>query len=194
VIAWSTWCGGTLYQMLVVVPIWSSDPPRSVREFFGGTDYARTVRRFFGPPFMVARALPIAIALGLAWDLPEHQCALALALGCVIGAIVHTRVWVYPMNAVLIDRAGAGLTASEVKALARSWIAHDRMRFAVGCVALASLLWAFQLPMPGVNASPVRKAAASDPACDGVDPAEAFLFMGGKELQQLAERCTPQAQ
>ena len=33
VLAWSTWVGGTLYQMLVVVPMWSAAPPESVREF-----------------------------------------------------------------------------------------------------------------------------------------------------------------
>jgi uncharacterized membrane protein len=63
VIALSTWVGGTLYQMLVVVPLWNASPPESVRAFFQGTDYNRTIVHFFGPPFMLARTLPLLAAL-----------------------------------------------------------------------------------------------------------------------------------
>ena len=38
VIALTTWVGGTLYQMLVIVPLWNASPPESVRAFFQGTD------------------------------------------------------------------------------------------------------------------------------------------------------------
>jgi hypothetical protein len=31
--------GGTLYQMVVIVPMWSAAPPESVRAFFEGTAY-----------------------------------------------------------------------------------------------------------------------------------------------------------
>ena len=71
VFAWATWLGGTLYQMLVVVPLWSASPPESVVSFFTGTDYNRTVFHFFGPPFMAARVLPLLLALALAWRLPR---------------------------------------------------------------------------------------------------------------------------
>jgi hypothetical protein len=63
VLALSTWVGGTLYQMLVVVPLWSASPPESVHAFFRGTDYNRTVFNFFGPPFMLARNVPLVAAL-----------------------------------------------------------------------------------------------------------------------------------
>jgi hypothetical protein len=43
IFAWGTWLGGTLYQMLVVVPMWSASPPDSVRAFFQGTSYNKTI-------------------------------------------------------------------------------------------------------------------------------------------------------
>jgi hypothetical protein len=37
VIGFSIWVGGTLYQMVVIVPIWNASPPESLRAFFLGT-------------------------------------------------------------------------------------------------------------------------------------------------------------
>jgi hypothetical protein len=191
VVAWSTWFGGTLYQMLVVVPMWSENPPASVQAFFGRTRYPRTIRRFFGPKFMAARVIPMGLALALAWSFPVHQCALAIAFGCVAGAVVHTRFWVYPINEQLIDRAGDGLSAGEVRSLAHVWITHDRLRFVVGCVALAALLFAFQLPATALDAGEPRPAPGAkrqdssrkQNAC--VDPSDAFIYFGGDELEKL---------
>jgi hypothetical protein len=51
--------GGTPYQMLVIVPMWSASPPESVRAFFSGTRYNETIRNFFGPQYMAARLAPL---------------------------------------------------------------------------------------------------------------------------------------
>jgi len=74
--AQATWVGGTLYQMLVIVPMWSASPPESVQAFFGGTDYNRTIFNFFGPRFMIARSLPLVLALLVGWHRPKHRYAL----------------------------------------------------------------------------------------------------------------------
>lgn len=193
VIAWATWCGGTLYQMRVIVPMWSENPPQSVRDFFGRTRYPQTIRRFFGPPFMAARGLPVALAFGLAWGFPQHQLALSIALGCVVAAIVHTKLLIYPINTELIDRAGEDLNVTQIRTMTRAWITHDQVRFAVGCTAFAALLWAFQLPNPLADEQPRGPARADSrieprapTAMSGcIDPAEAFLFLGGNDLQRL---------
>ena len=82
VIAWSTWVGGTLYQMLVIVPLWSASPPETVRAFFQATDYNRTIFNFFGPPFIVARNVPVIAALLAGWHLHRHRHALLIAVLC----------------------------------------------------------------------------------------------------------------
>jgi hypothetical protein len=147
VFAWSTWFGGTLYQMLVIVPIWGSSPPESVQAFFLGTDYNRTIFHFFGPPFMLARVTPLIVALALAWHLPRHRMALGIAVLCIVVTVIFTVAYIYPINSVLFLQAGGDGTAAEITAMAQKWIWADRLRFAIGVVALVALLQAFRLPL-----------------------------------------------
>jgi len=156
VFAWGSWVGGTLYQMLVVVPMWSPDPPESVVEFFTGTAYNETIWNFFGPPFMAARLLPLVLALALAWDQPRHRTALLVAVVCLATAVAFTLGYVYPINAVLFARAGGDHTAAEIEALVRTWIWADRARFAVGVVAFIAIMRAFRLPLPEVDGTAER--------------------------------------
>jgi len=149
ILAWGTWVGGTLYQMLVIVPMWSVSPPESVRAFFQGTAYNRTIFRFFGPPFMVARVIPVVIALIVGWHLPEHRLLLGIAVACLVATVVFTVAYIYPINAVLFQQAGGDRSAAEIRQMARRWILADRIRFGVGIVAFIALLWAFRLPLPG---------------------------------------------
>ena len=37
VLGFSIWVGGTLFKMLVIVPLWSASPPESVHAFFKGS-------------------------------------------------------------------------------------------------------------------------------------------------------------
>lgn len=160
VIALTTWVGGTLYQMLVIVPLWSASPPESVRAFFQGTDYNRTIFHFSGPPFIAARNVPVVAALIAGWHLPRHRRALLIATACftVFGAI-FTVAYAYPINAVPFEQAGGDHTADEIRALADQWIFRDRVRFAIGLLGFAALLHAFRLPIPGEPQLPKSRAA-----------------------------------
>jgi hypothetical protein len=148
VVALSTWVGGTLYQMLVIVPMWSASPPDSVRSFFQGTEYNHLIFRFFGPPFMLVRTLPVLAAAVVGWHLPRHRYSLLLASGCLGFAIVFTVAYIYPINAALFEQAGGTHSAAEIRVMANQWIFADRLRFAVGLVTFAAVLWAFKLPIP----------------------------------------------
>jgi len=59
VIVWSIWFGGTIYQMLVIVPIWSDALPESLHTFFKGTSFNQNIVHFFGPLWMPVRYLPL---------------------------------------------------------------------------------------------------------------------------------------
>jgi len=148
IFAWGIWLGGTVYQMLVVVPMWSASPPESLRAFVHGTEYNRTIYHFFGPPFIAARIVPTIIALALAWNLPKHRVVLGVAAVCVVAIAIFTLAYVYPINAVLFEQAGGDRSATEITAMVSTWIWADRIRFGVGVVAFVAILRAFRLPLP----------------------------------------------
>ena len=133
--------------MLVIVPMWSASPPESVQAFFGGTDYNRTIFNFFGPRFMIARNLPLVLALLAGWHRPKHRKALLFAVGCFAFGVVFTLNYIYPINTVLFEQASGGQSAEAVRAMARQWIFADRLRFAVGCLGFLAVLWAFRQPI-----------------------------------------------
>lgn len=147
ILAWGSWFGGTLYQMLVVVPMWSAAPPESVHEFFRGTSYMKHIFNFFGPPYMAARVLPVLIALALAWHLPRMRRLLGFASVCLVATVVFTLAFIYPINDVLFAQAGGELSADEIRRMVSTWIWADRLRFGVGLLAFLALLNAFRVPL-----------------------------------------------
>lgn len=154
VIVQSTWVGGTLYQMLVIVPMWSTSPPESVYAFFEGTPYNQLIWNFFGPPLMAARMLPVVAALVAGWHRPRHRTALLVAIVCRAFAVIFTLVYIYPINAVLFEQAGRGLTPDEIHTMVGQWVMADRIRFAIGVIGFVAILWAFRQPVTSDDARP----------------------------------------
>ena len=148
VLGLSIWFGGTLYQMLVIVPMWSASPPESVRAFFQGTRYNETIWNFFGPPFMVARLAPLLGALLVGWHLPQHRKWLLVAAVCMAFGVVFTLAYVYPINDVLFAQAGGNHSPEEIRAMTRRWIMADRVRFGVGVIGFLALLRALSIQFP----------------------------------------------
>ena len=147
VLSLAIWVGGTVYQMLVIVPIWSAAPPESVQAFFKGTTYTHTIWNFFGPLTQVARAAPLALLVVAAWNHANlRPWIVACAATMVIGLIL-TRAWIYGINDVLIFKAGGDLPADAVRALVHKWILLDRIRFAIMAGGYVCLLRAFTLPI-----------------------------------------------
>ena len=147
VLASAIWVGGTLYQMVVVVPLWSSSPPESVRSFFGGTRYNETIWNFFGPPWMAARVVPILGALVTSWKWPPHRRLLLIVVACSVFVLVFTFAYVYPINSVLIAQAGGTASPDEIRSMVQRWILADRFRFGIGTLSFLVLLRAFGLPV-----------------------------------------------
>jgi len=150
VVSMSIWFGGTIFQMLVIVPLWSSSPPESVRTFFQGTDYMRTIYNFFGPPFMLARALPLLLGAIVGWHLTKHRVWLAVPVVCMLVGVVMTLGIIYPINDILFVKAGGDLSADSIRGMARQWILLDRIRFAIMSLGFFSLLRALSIPFSAV--------------------------------------------
>jgi uncharacterized membrane protein len=149
VIGFSIWLGGTIFSMSVVVPMWSEAPPQSVKEFFGETSFNKYIFNFFGPPWMAIRNLPILIALLLGWYSKPHRWYLIITFTSLIIGIIYTFTYIYPINDLLMTRAGADKSAEEIRVMVDKWIFADRLRFAVMLIGYFFLLKAFRLPELG---------------------------------------------
>jgi len=153
VINLSIWVGGTLFHMIVVLPIWSQPLPGSVKDFFGGTRAYEYLLDFYGPKWMVIRILPVIISLLLGWNSKRHRNFLLITTLTVVVGIILTILFVYPINEAIMAKAGENSTPEEIKRMVTSWILLDRTRFAIMFVGYFFLLWAFRLPM--VKRSPM---------------------------------------
>lgn len=134
--------------MLVIVPLWSASPPESVRAFFGGTDFYSTVRNFFGPPWMIARTLPLVLLVFLGWKSATHRPLLLLVMVGTLFNLVYTLAYIYPINDILMGQAGGSGSPDEIRSMVDRWVFADRLRFAIGIVAYIALSRAFTIPMP----------------------------------------------
>ena len=143
----TTWVGGTMFSMLVIVPTWNASLPESLTALFIETEYGRNIWNFFGPPWMIARNLPVVLALAAGWHLRTHRKLLLFVAGCAVCGVAGTLIWIYPINDVLFFKAGFGLSTDELRELANRWIWADRLRFAVGVTSFVVLLRAFSLPL-----------------------------------------------
>jgi len=146
VVSLAIWAGGTLYQMIVIVPIWSADPPQSL-QFFKGSPITTTILHFFGPVTQILRAVPLFLLVALAWKYESIRYWVAACGAALVIGLVMTRAYIYPMNDALFFRAGEGLTAERARALVRAWIIADRIRFAIMTGGWLCLLRAFSLPL-----------------------------------------------
>ena len=144
VLSLGIWVGGTLFHMLVLQPLWSYDPPASVRFFFRETRFNKTVWNFYGPPFMAARLVPLILCVVIGWGCAPSQRRLLLVAGITWVAItVYTLVYIYPINDVLFSQAGGSSGPEQVRAMVGRWLFADRLRFAIGTVGYLCLLRVF---------------------------------------------------
>ncbi|MGZ8549440.1 MAG: DUF1772 domain-containing protein [Chitinophagaceae bacterium] len=155
VLGFSIWLGGTVFSMTVVVPMWSEAPPQSVKEFFSETSFNKYIFNFFGPPWMAIRNLPVLIALVLGWDSKLHRKYLLITFISLIIGIIYTFTYIYPINDILMTKAGGDKSAEEIRTMVDKWIFADRLRFAVMLIGYFFLLKAFRLPIPG-NKTPQK--------------------------------------
>lgn len=148
VIGFSLWVGGTLFNMLVIVPIWSESPPETVRHFFGDTSFSKFINNFFGPPWIVLRFVPLIAALFLGWGSRLHKRYLLITTVIFIFGVVYTLGYIYTINDILIFSAGGDKTAEEIRIMVDKWIFADKLRFATMLIGYFFLLKAFRLPFP----------------------------------------------
>ena len=147
VINLSIWIGGTMFHMIVVLPLWSQPLPGSVQNFFGHTRLYDYLLDFYGPKWMIIRIAPVIICLLLGWNSILHRNFLLVTVGTLAVGILMTILFVYPINEAIMAKAGEGSSSEQIKQMVSNWILLDRLRFAIIFVGFVFLLWAFRRPI-----------------------------------------------
>lgn len=144
VAAWGFWLGGLIYEMVVMIPLWSANLPQSVIEFNSRPDYRLNPTRFY-IPIVLTLILSSLLATILNWKSRNHRIWLILSTVCVITAFVFTIVYFFPKNVVLFQDQ-AGLSGEEITAIAHAWISANYIRLGIMILGFFAALKAFSQP------------------------------------------------
>lgn len=136
---WGLYCGGQLFNELMTVPIWSADPPASMKAFTampskGGFNFFI----LFNPLF----ALASVAALIAAWP-SAREARPWLGLTAVVGVMVSLVLILHlaPLVMSMFQHSSAGdLPASEIVAGVERWKLGNRIRLVVEMFGFAGSL------------------------------------------------------
>ena len=116
--------GGSIYDELVVEPLWAGSPPESVRAWSYGVVQGRFFARF--TPFYGLFSLALTVAS--LW-LPRRQRKWALIAGLTgIIALLSTILFFMPIAGRLQVGQGSGLSDEEIVRLVNQWDAWQWTR------------------------------------------------------------------
>ena len=129
-VLWGLYCGGQLFNELMTVPIWSADPPASLKAYAampsrGGFNFFI----LFNPLF----ALIAIVALIVAW--PSARGAklwLGLSAATTVAVSLVLIFYLAPLvMSLFVHSTAADVPASEIVAGVERWKLGNRIRLAV---------------------------------------------------------------
>ncbi len=139
VVAWSLWIGGLMYEMVVILPLWSSSLPESVVEWNARPQFVVNPTRFFAP-VAITTVLSSLLGLILGWKSGNRRVWLVLSAICAVVTLAFTLIYFFPKNEVLFRNQFAGLSGEEVSIIARSWITGNWVRVCIMAVGFFAAL------------------------------------------------------
>ncbi len=145
VVAWGFWLGGLIYEMVVIIPLWSANLPNSVLEWNSRPDFVVNPTRFYLPT-AITLILSSLLAMILNWKSRNQRIWLILSTICVITTFVFTLLYFFPKNDVLFRNQVSGLSGEEITAIANSWIKANYLRVMIMIIGFFAALKAFSLP------------------------------------------------
>lgn len=145
VAAWGFWLGGLIYEMVVIIPLWSANLPSSVIEWNSRPNFTVNPTRFY-LPVVITLILSSLSATILNWKSGNRRIWLILSTVCVITAFVFTLIYFFPKNEVLFRNQNAGLSGEEITAIANAWIRANWIRVGIMFTGFFAALKAFSLP------------------------------------------------
>jgi Domain of unknown function (DUF1772) len=152
VIVWGIWCGGQVFNELMIVPIWSASPPESLKVYFelprkGGAPFFP----LFNPLFVI---LAVAATVA-AWKFARRSRKwLALSALIAIAVCISLLFYLAPLVQSMVRHSVAGdLPGSEIVAGVERWKLGNRIRLVVElfgfvCSAIALRVWSGEADSP----------------------------------------------
>lgn len=127
--------GSSIYEMVVITPLWAASPPSSVRAFNAVAEYIVQPLTYKVPAVGVLSVVSVAL-LTVAHRKGPHRIWLVIA--GVIGVIVAcaTVLYAFPLLRSLVGEHGAGLTDALIVDRVDAWLIWSRIR-----VALLVMAW-----------------------------------------------------
>ncbi len=153
VFAWGIWCGGQIFNELMVIPIWSASPPESMKAYselpnIGGSLFFPVVGTLF---FLFALSSAIA-----SWKSARRAKKwLALSAGTAIVLFGSLIFYLAPLVGSMFKHSIAGdLPAAEIVAGVGQWKFGNRIRLVVECTGfvfsiIALRVWSAESQIKG---------------------------------------------
>lgn len=126
--------GAAVYEAVVVAPLWTGNPPESVRGFNPIAEFAVEPLSYKLPAVAVLAVVSVGLLLiGIAKGAGRAWALLAGALGLVLVAV--TIFYAFPILRRTIVTNGAGLTDDQIVEQVRAWLLWSRLRIGMLIIA-----------------------------------------------------------
>ncbi len=130
IVVWGIWCGGQIFNELMVIPKWSSSPPETIKAY-------NEIPQKGGFPFFPLFN-PLFVILAIASAISAWKCARRsrkwLALSAIVALAVFASLMLYLVPLVGSTQAHAlagDLPAAEIIARVEAWKFGNRIRLFV---------------------------------------------------------------
>ena len=152
--------GGNLFQAVVIDPVWSGNPPESIKAF-AASPYLNQVLIFHRNPFLLMGLLCLLASPFLAWKERAMRRWLLIAVGCYFAVFISTVLFFGPVNqALFFPDPGHVADPATAIAMTRRWVLADRVRYAFRLAAFLSILRAMVLSGAASVSRDLRASAA----------------------------------
>lgn len=137
--------GAGLYETRVLIPLWSSSPPETIRNW-NSTLTIRSRERFW-KLIHPALILSAVVTLAAGWKTPpKHRKWLLMStLASLLVEVASLAYFVPTLVKLLVDR-GQGFSDEEIMTKANTWVKLNGVRAAVGTAGFLAALRALSTP------------------------------------------------
>jgi hypothetical protein len=144
IIAWGLWFGALVYEMNVVMPLWSSHLPQSAIEWNSRPGFRFNPTPYY-VPVAITTILSSLVALLLGWRAGGRTPWLLISSVSSAVTLAYTLLYFFQKNEVLFRGENIGLGGDEITSIANAWIAGNWVRVVIMAVGYYAALRAFRL-------------------------------------------------